>query len=332
MRALQTEIRDASASDVNVLVMGESGSGKEVVAHAVHDLSQARGQFVAHNCAAIPEGLAEAEIFGHAPKAGIAGADPSGAPGWFEQAHEGTLFLDEIQSLTLGLQDKFLRVLQDKEVWRLRARRPVKVGVKIVAATDRDLRQSVDSGSFRGPFFYRFGKLIRLTPLRERKDDIPLLAFYFLDTYAARIGALTRTLSRRALTALSAYDWPGNVRELESAVRSAVERAHDRIVLFSWDFPELINDAPSSAATDLEAHDEPASGAIKKGPRQMKDVEKEKIMEALETCRGNKTKAAELLGYKSRQTILTKMDRFGIPRRFGDPDALGEPRREKPNG
>jgi DNA-binding NtrC family response regulator len=159
-----------------------------------------------------------------------------------------------------------------------------------------------------------------------------LLAFYFLDTYAARIGALTRTLSRRALTALSAYDWPGNVRELESAVRSAVERAHDRIVLFSWDFPELINDAPSSAATDLEAHDEPASGAIKKGPRQMKDVEKEKIMEALETYRGNKTKAAELLGYKSRQTILTKMDRFGIPRRFGDPDALGEPRREKPNG
>lgn len=328
MIALGAAIREAAASDVSVLLLGESGTGKEVVARAVHACSTGgRGPFVARNCAALPEGLAEAEVFGHAPRSGISGADPAGAPGWFELANGGTLFLDEIQGLTLTAQDKFLRVLQDKEVWRLRARRPVTVEVKVIAATDQDLERAVAEGRFRRPLFFRFGKRLDLCPLRERKEDIPLLAFYFLDRHARRSHLPGRTISRRALQCLVEHCWPGNVRELENAVRCALERAADREVLFSWDFPDSLSIVPGgTAAGDGECRgaeqETPQSPSIRLRPttKPMHEIEKEKIMETLEATRGNITQAAKLLGYKSRQTMLNKMDRFGVSRQYGDSD------------
>jgi DNA-binding NtrC family response regulator len=322
MEELRREIREAAAGGANVLVTGETGTGKELVAHAIHAASGRRGPFLARNCAAITETLAEAEIFGHAARSGIAGADPEGAPGWFEQAHQGTLFLDEIQGLNLGLQDKFLRVLQEKEVWRVRGRRPVAVEVQAIAATDCDLERAIEEGAFRQPFYFRFGKRIQLPPLRARKEDIPLLTFYFLDRYARRLESPVRTVSHRAMQKLLASDWPGNVRELENSIRAAVAKVSGRDILFSWDLPEGVR---SSAAPEPES---PAAGRVAEAaappgapvPKAMAEVEKEKIMEALEVSRGNISRAARLLGYRSRQTMLNKLDRYGIPREYGDPD------------
>ncbi len=320
MEDLRREIADAAAAGANVLLAGETGSGKELVARALHAAVAPEGPWLARNCAAITESLAEAEIFGHAARAGIMGADPEGAPGWFEQAHQGTLFLDEVQSLSLPIQDKFLRVLQDREVWRVRARRPVAVEVQVIAATDRDLERAVEEGTFRQPLYFRFGKRIQLPPLRSRKEDIPLLAFYFLDRYARRLESPVRTLSHRALQALLASDWPGNVRELENAIRTAVAKVNDRDILFSWDLP--ISSPQPEGAPAPETPSEPAAAPARPVlafPKPMAEVEKEKILEALEVSGGNISRAARLLGYRSRQTMLNKLDRYGIPRGYGDP-------------
>jgi two-component system response regulator HydG len=315
MLQLADEVRAAALRDDNVLVTGESGTGKELVARAIHAASpRCRGPFIAKNCAALTESLAEAELFGLAPRAGIAGAEPEGAPGWFELASGGTLFLDEIQSLGAGLQDKFLRVLQDKVVWRVRGRKAIAVDVKVVAAMDCDPDEAVRAGRLRGPLSYRFGARVHLSPLRERREDVPLLAFSFLDRRASCAASPAGTISHRALQALVGHSWPGNVRELENAVATAMGRAGGREVLFSWDFPPP---AGGGAAADEEG----AGGAgLRAAPRPMRVVEREKIMEALEYCRGNVSQAYRLLGYGSRQTMLNKMDEYGIDRTYGDPD------------
>jgi transcriptional regulator with PAS, ATPase and Fis domain len=319
------QIREAATGDANVLVTGESGTGKELVAKAIHAASAvSHAPFIAKNCAALTESLAEAELFGHAAKAGIAGADPEGAPGWFEMASGGTLFLDEIQGLNAALQDKFLRVLQEKEVWRLRGRKPIQVNVKVIAATDTDPEAAVEAGRLRGPLYYRFGTRIQVSPLRERKEDIPLLAHCFLDRQVLGSGSPTRAISHRALQALLDYSWPGNVRELENAVSTAIARAGGREVLFSWDFPlptasgAPLADEGSETADTLGSAACPSTRSAPVAPRPMAVVEKEKIMEALEYCRGNLSQACRLLGYKSRQTMLNKMDGYGIDRNHGD--------------
>ncbi len=321
------QIREAAATDANVLVLGESGTGKELVARAIHAGStHAPGRFVAHNCAEITESLAEAVVFGYAPKSGISGADPQGASGWFEMAHGGTLFLDEVQALGPALQDKFLRVLQEKMVWRVRGKEAIPVAVSVVAATDQDLELAIERGAFRATLYYRFGKQIHLAPLRERTEDIPLLAHYFLDKYAVKLNSRARSLSHRALHRLVSYHWPGNVRELENYIRDAVGKNPDKEVLLSWDFAQL-PDAPlegvaeETGAPEPDAAPEAAPPPAPAAPRPMREVEKEEILEALEATQGNITKAAKLLGYKSRQTMLNKMDRYGIPRRHGDPEA-----------
>jgi DNA-binding NtrC family response regulator len=324
MLQVYDQIREAAATDTNVLVLGESGTGKELVARAIHAHSaHARGKIVAHNCAEITESLAEAVVFGYAPKSGISGADPQGAPGWFELAHGGTLFLDEVQALGPTLQDKFLRVLQEKVVWRVRGKEPIPVAVNVVAATDQDLEAAIERGAFRAPLYYRFGKQIRVPPLRERPEDIPLLAHYFLDRYAVKFNGRARSLSHRALHRLVSYHWPGNVRELENYIKDAVAKNPDKEVLLSWDFAQLPEAPPEAAieeagAPEPDAAPEPPPPAA---PRPMREVEKEEILEALEATQGNITKAAKLLGYKSRQTMLNKMDRYGIPRQHGDPEA-----------
>jgi DNA-binding NtrC family response regulator len=322
MGELRDRIEEAGKTEMNVLLVGETGTGKEVTARAIHRRSANRhGPFLARNCAAISESLAETEIFGYAARAGIAGADPKGTPGWFELADSGTLFLDEIHALSRPVQDKFLRVLEEKQAWRVHGKSPVDVRVKVIAATDHNLERDVERGEFRRPLYHRFGLRVELCPLRERPEDIPLLAFFFLDRYASRARARTRTFSRRALQLLTQYAWPGNVRELENCVAGLVRA--EREIIFSWDLPPHI--ASSGAAVREERMPTPtrsraASAVRSRGPEPMDAVEKEKVLEALEATHGNITRAAELLGYRSRQTMLNKMDRYGIPRDYGDPE------------
>ncbi len=322
---LLQQIREAAAGDMNVLLIGETGTGKELAAKAIHQLSPySKGPFIAKHCGQTTESLAETEIFGYAPKSGIAGANPDGSPGWFEMANGGTLLLDEIQTLSSPMQDMFLRVLQEREVWRYGARQPSPVDLKVVAATSEvDLEAAVERGSFRKPLYYRFGIKLALPPLRDRRDDIPLLAFYFLDRCAEKLGARTRSISRRALQQLTDYEWPGNVRELENQIKKAISR--EKEILFSWDFCIKSADVSASETGKAPNGQLPAQAGLKCGGKElglhtMDQVEREKIMEALEATQGNVTRASELLGYKSRQTILNKMDRYGIPRNHGDPN------------
>jgi transcriptional regulator with GAF, ATPase, and Fis domain len=326
MAELSKQIEAAAATEMNVLILGETGTGKELVARAIHQQSShPDGPFVARNCGQTTETLAETEIFGYAPKSGIAGANPQGAKGWFEEANGGTLFLDEVHRLTPAMQDKFLRVLQDKAVSRFGRAAAVPVDVKVLAATDEDLERAVQDGSFRRPFYYRFGVKIYLPPLRERREDIPILVYYFLDKYAKKLGSRTRAISHRALRELLDYDWPGNVRQLEQIVQAGV--AKNQEILFSWDFQEQLGPATPTAKAETAEDSATRQGESKPAmkaaaPKSMDEVEKEKIKEALEVTQGNATRAAELLGYKSRQTILNKMDRYGIPRNYADPQAV----------
>ena len=322
---IRQQIAMAAATDANVMVLGETGSGKELLAKAVHELcSNRRGPCVARNCSQTTETLAEAEIFGYAAQSGISGANPKGAPGWFEIADGGTLFLDEVHRLNDAMQDKFLRVLQEKIVWRIGARSGVPVNVKVVAATDEDLENAVEEGWFRKPFYYRFGTHIHIPPLRERREDIPLLVYFFLDKYARASGSRARMLSHRALRLCLDYSWPGNIRQLEHVIRNAV--AKDQEIIFSWDLPDELAPKPAqSVETRPVAAAERAQtqSGEKSTPKRIGELEKESIKEALEATLGNVTRAARILGYKSRQTMLNKMDRYGIPRNYADPHRPG---------
>jgi len=321
MNDVLKQIENVAASQMNLLILGESGSGKELVARSLHKRLSPAGRFVAKNCGQTTETLAETAIFGYAPKSGISEADPNGAPGWFELAEGGTLFLDEVHGLSPAMQDKFLRVLQDNQVWRIGAQAPVVVNVSVIAATDEDIESAVEDGSVRKPFYFRFGAKIHVPPLRERREDIPLLTYFFLDKYAKSLGSRARTISHRGMRTLVEYSWPGNIRELEHVIQGAV--AKNQEVIFSWDLEEHFREAttPSTrkAPAVVGAAHSQNSRAAASSPKRMEEVEKEQIEEALEVTLGNKTKAAELLGYKSRQTILTKMDRYGIPRNYAAP-------------
>lgn len=314
MRDLARQIEEAARAEMNVLLMGETGSGKEVVAKAIHQRSShAKGPFWPRHCGQLTESLAEIDVFGYAAKSGISGANPLGAPGWFELANGGTLFMDEIQALSLAMQDKFLRVLQELEVCRYGGRSPVRLDLKIVAATSTiDLEVAIEEGTFRSALYYRFAMKLQVPPLRERKEDIPLLAYYFLDNQPPLANGQARSISRRALQLLFEHDWPGNVRELESCLKKAANRGNP--IIFSWDLGLESQAAPRSTAGRAD-QDKRADG---NAPKTMEQVEREKILEALESTHGNITRASELLGYKSRMTMLNKMDKYGVPRSYGD--------------
>jgi DNA-binding NtrC family response regulator len=317
------ELETAVASQTNVLVLGATGSGKEVVARMFHQKSaDARGPLVSKNCGKTTETLAETEIFGYSPQSGISGANPRGSAGWFEQANGGTLFLDEVHGLSISMQDQLLRVLQDKKVWRVGATTPVDTNVNVIAATDKDLPKAIEEGSFREPLFFRFGATVNVPSLQERQDDIPLLAYFFLDRYAHQLRSCARTISRAGMKTLMEYNWPGNVRQIENVMRAAVSK--NREVIFSWDIQEQLS--PLSSPDPSKHHEsrdieESQPRSRQSAPKSMDEVEKKQIREVLEVTRGNITKAAEILGYKSRQTILNKMDRYGIPRNYANPEA-----------
>jgi two-component system nitrogen regulation response regulator GlnG len=307
-----------AARDVAVLITGESGTGKELVARAIHQASaRAAGAFVAVNAAAIPRELLESELFGH-EKGAFTGAIDA-RPGRFREASGGTLFLDEIGDMPLDLQAKLLRVLQSDEVTPVGGKRAEKIDVRIVAATHRDLDQHVRDGRFREDLLYRLRVVpIEIPPLRERPEDIPVLAEHFTARYGEELGTQARLLSEAALDQLCAYEWPGNVRELENAIKRALVLAsHD--VLAPDDFAFLRGaPPPAEAGASLEALVRSEVESLLRGadprdlyPRILERTERPLLEAVLAHTGGNQLRAAALLGI-NRNTLRKKITELGI--------------------
>ncbi|MEW6608827.1 MAG: sigma 54-interacting transcriptional regulator [bacterium] len=228
-------VKKVAKTNANVLIYGESGTGKELVARAIHINSLRKDKpFIVVNCAAIPETLLESELFGYAPKSGISGADLKGKPGKFELADEGSIFLDEVADMTLSTQAKILRVLQEKEFERISDTKPIKVDVRIIAATNKNLEEAIKKKEFREDLYFRLNVIsISLPPLCERKEDIPLLIEYFIERYAKETKKNVGRISDEALELLMQYDYPGNVRELENLIERAVILTEGDTILLS---------------------------------------------------------------------------------------------------
>jgi len=286
-----------------VLVTGESGTGKELVARAVHRRSSRRGgPFVAVNCGAIPENLLESELFGH--KKGAFTDAIQDRRGLFEEAHTGTLFLDEIGELPLGLQVKLLRVLEDEKIRRLGEARDVQVDVRIVAATHRDLSAETKAGRFREDLFYRLNVLhIHVPPLRERRDDVPLLIEHFVAKNNTRLGTGIRGIDTEARRLMYEYAWPGNVRELENTIERAMVLAEGEQIVAA-DLPERIREARDPVQLQLSS----GELSVKK---TMRVIEELLIRRALQKTKGNRTRAAEVLEI-SHRALLYKIKDYEI--------------------
>jgi Nif-specific regulatory protein len=299
MRSVHEMLSQVAPSDATALITGESGTGKELIAAEIHRLSKRTGAaFVKINCAAIPESLIESELFGH-ERGAFTGADRQ-RKGRFELAHHGTLFLDEIGELSPQVQVKLLRVLQERELERVGGNSTIKVDVRLIAATNRNLEEAVKSGRFRDDLYYRLNVFpIHIPPLRERKSDIVLLADYFTEKYAERNGKLIKRISTPAIDLLTSYSWPGNVRELENAIERAVILSRDQVI-HSYDLPPSLQSAGSTntePTTTLEA--------------ALSRLEKELIVEALKIAGGNMAAAARRLGITERQMGL-RVRHYGI--------------------
>jgi DNA-binding NtrC family response regulator len=282
-----------------VLVIGESGTGKELVARAIHTHSaRTQNPFVAVNCTALTESLLEAELFGHA-KGAFTGA-VAARRGLFEEAAGGTLFLDEIGDVGAKMQAQLLRVLQEGEIRRVGASEAVKVDVRVVAATNRDLEREVAQGRFREDLYFRINVVtIRLPPLRERPNDIPLLVEHFLAKYAARERRGDASIAAEAMAALQRYTWPGNVRELENVIERALALSKDGVILRSDLPPEIVGRAGS-----------PMTGIIDDRPT-LAELERRYIELILQEAGGNKKRAAEILGI-DRRTLYRSLERAGV--------------------
>jgi DNA-binding NtrC family response regulator len=289
-----------AALDTTVLIQGETGTGKELVARAIHYASpRAERPFVAIDCAALPENLFESELFGH-ERGAFTGAVGS-RRGLLESADGGTCFLDEIGELSLGLQAKLLRVLQERVLRRVGGNDAIPVNLRLIAATNRDLRKRVEDGTFREDLYYRLnGVTIVMPPLRERGADVPLLAHEFMQRYAAAAGKSLEGFAPEALALLTGYRWPGNVRELEHAVERAVALARSAVILPEDLPPEIRTDTPR--APELPA------------PRMtLEEVKRWYVSTVLEETGGNKVRAADLLGIDRRTLyrILERQDTEG---------------------
>lgn len=305
MRDIFEKIKVVSQSDATVLISGESGTGKELIANAIHYNSLRKDEaFVKVSCAALPETLLEAELFGH-EKGAFTGAIKQ-KKGRFELAHKGTLFLDEIGEISPTMQVKLLRVLQEREFERLGGTETINVDVRIICATQRDLKKEAQKGRFREDLYYRLNVVpIHLPPLRERKEDILILVDHFLDYYAKQANKPIKSLSLEVRELLLKYDFPGNVRELENSIERAVTLCRDGEIQ-PWDLPEDICsccDAGFKVANRLH-FSEPLTDA-------MSVFEKQYISRVIEEAKGNKTLAARILGI-SRKTLWEKCKQYGM--------------------
>jgi transcriptional regulator with GAF, ATPase, and Fis domain len=283
IRGVLQHVSKASAADSNVLVLGESGTGKELVARAIHFNSEREKRpFIAINCASIPETLIESELFGH--ERGAFTNAIMQKKGKFELAHGGTIFLDEIGELTPALQAKLLRVIQEREIERLGGSKPIKIDVRLIAATHRDLKDMVKAGAFRQDLYFRLNVIpIRMPALRDHAEDIQSLAAHFLDKFKQRTKRRVNGLSSRARDLLMRYDWPGNVRELENAIERAVVMGMTDTIL-PEDFPDIFE----TIGADLSDRPDTLQAAVMEAKRRA-------IMRALEQCGGNQTEAAQVL-------------------------------------
>ncbi|MBI3185236.1 MAG: sigma-54-dependent Fis family transcriptional regulator [Myxococcales bacterium] len=306
-RAFMDTVRQAAPSSATVLLVGESGTGKELAARAIHELSpRAKGPFIAVNCAALPETILESELFG-VEKGAFTGA-AARREGRFERSSGGTLFLDEVGEISPSAQVKLLRVLQEGEIERLGGTQTVKVDVRLVAATNKDLGREVSEGRFREDLYYRLNVVeVRIPSLASRREDIPLLANHFLRRYAAKNGKALKGFSAEAMAVLENYAWPGNVRELEHAVERAVVLCRSEVIDIA-DLPEAVRKGPLGFAGQL---------VIPVGT-PMEEIERRVIHETLRHTKGDKTLAARLLGIAAR-TIYRKLEREAAEAEESDP-------------
>ena len=288
----------AAATDATILVSGESGTGKELLARRIHNQSpRSSGAFIAVNCAALPQSLAESELFGH-EKGAFTGADRR-RPGRFEQANGGTLFLDEIGELSEEIQAKLLRAIEERTVERVGGGAPVALDIRLVAATNRDLDALVRDGLFRSDLYFRLNVIsVELPPLRDRPSDIALLAPILTAKIAERLGLPAKELSEDALETLGESSWPGNVRELRNALERALIVATGPVIT-SHDLPNLERAAPTAEALSAAA------------PLALEDRERQAILDALRQCDGHREQAAKLLGVSVR-TLYNRLKRYGI--------------------
>jgi DNA-binding NtrC family response regulator len=348
MQDVLTKARAAAGTKATVLLTGESGTGKEVVAKAIHRMGAgAEGPFVAVHCGAIPESLIESELFGYT-KGAFTDARKD-TPGKFREAHEGTIFLDEVATMPMSAQVRLLRVLQEREVQPLGGGGPIKVDVRVVAATNQDLWKKVQDGGFREDLLYRLDVVsVALPPLRDRREEIPYLAQHFLNRKAKEHGIYPKALHPSVDPLLMALPWPGNVRQLENAIERAVVLACEKPVLTRDDFsfllerlPEresFINSIPPAPLFSADAANPPD---LREGHAQaaadtrhtggdlpadgmdlnyaVAEMEKKYLLQALSITRGNKKRAAELLNLK-RTTLIEKLKRLEIGDEDGQDD------------
>jgi two-component system NtrC family response regulator len=297
MRPIFESIRKVATTDAPVLILGESGTGKEMAARAIHQKSDRKnGPFIAINCSAIPETLLESELFGH-EKGAFTGAHMQ-RKGRIESANDGTLFLDEIGEIPLPLQVKLLRFLQEQTIERVGGRQEIQINARVVAATNADLKKVMAAGTFREDLFYRLAVVsLTLPPLRERENDVRLLAQFFLNQFAAQVNKSNLAFDPDALRALNKHPWPGNVRELENCIRRAVIMADGRRV----------------TARDLELEPSSLGANVVTLKDAREAVERQMVQQALRKHGGKIAPAAVELGL-SRPTLYELMDKLGINR------------------
>jgi two-component system nitrogen regulation response regulator NtrX len=309
MRRLREEVAMAAPTNGRVLILGENGTGKELVARTIHQMSRRHtGPFVEVNCAAIPEELIETELFGHV-KGAFTGS-VADKPGRFEQASGGTIFLDEIGDMSLKTQAKVLRVLQEQVMERVGGTQRIRVDVRVLAATNKDLTAEIRAGRFREDLFFRLNVIpIFVPPLRDRPDDIPLLADHFMAVMAAEYGRRPKRLVPQAMARLQQYHWPGNVRELRNTIERLIIMVEgDTITTQDLAFLERDGGTPAEPLA-------PATGRLAEARDQF---EKDYILRALAASQGNMSKTAETLGVE-RSNLYKKMKAFGIAPRREEP-------------
>ncbi|NOR10659.1 MAG: response regulator [Desulfovibrionaceae bacterium] len=301
MRDLFETVALVAPTEATVLIVGESGTGKELIANAIHQNSPRTDRpFIKVNCAALPETLLESELFGH-EKGAFTGA-LARKQGRFQLAHRGSIFLDEIGEMSPTTQTKILRVLQEREFEPLGSTQTVKVDTRVVTATNKNLKEEIQEGRFREDLYYRLNVVaLEVPPLRERREDISLLADFFLKQYAEKNRRLIKGFTPRAMDLLMRHGWPGNVRELENVVERAVIMARGDVIS-QTELPDTLR--------ELEAETEKATVDLTPG-RSLKEMEREMILRTLEDTGGNRTRSAEILGI-SRRTLQLKLKDYGI--------------------
>jgi Nif-specific regulatory protein len=322
LRPVVDQVEKVAPTRSTVLIRGETGTGKELIARAIHEASPRRGKpLIKVNCAALPETLLESELFGH-EKGAFTGAEKRRL-GRFELAHEGTIFLDEIGDVSKAMQAKLLRVLQERELERVGGAETVKVDVRLISATHKNLEEMVRKGDFREDLYFRLNVFpIELPPLRRRRDDVPELARFFLLRYAREAGkGYLKDIASDAIARLVAYPWPGNVRELENVIERAVILASGDILTpedLRFLDAQLLAKAPGAAAPELK---EKPSGE-QPLPDVLDKLERDELIRAMDAAQGSKAKAARALGV-NRSTLYYRLRKHGLAERYGLPAVEG---------